>query len=171
MKLRFWSGQQLQPDGFYYKNATTSDQSGLQLVADRTVKIARLVQAGEYLQMDNIRVAFPPAGQSISPIIQPVTSTFTYGTNFFAGYAGGYASHNDTIIQTCTLGTWRYASSVAVNVNAAMGSGTVLVQDVTNKRVYRIIFIVGYGYGYSTADNFLSIERLFPVALCYPGAV
>ena len=116
-------------------------------------KSSGLVNAGTYVQLDNIKATVTTSGnRGLS--IAAVSSTFTAayaGTYDVSGGAGGSSSNGSvsiTTTPTSSLFGWNFA-----------GQGdlvTLVLTDITNSRVYRITMQIGGGYN----NNFISIERL-----------
>lgn len=144
------------------KNATTNDQSGLQLVANRLNVVSRAVSGGEYVQLDNIRFAVPPYALTFSLIIQPVTSTFTY-TQSTTGVTGTTVIARSDSAQTCTLGAWRYVSSVVTPLIDIGASTTTILSDVTATN-YPKVYRITLQYAINATYNPICVERLYPSA-------
>ena len=118
-----------------------------------TYKNSGYVNAGTFVTLDNIKATLTSSGnRGLS--IAAVSTTFTaqYSGNYNnSGGAGGSSSNgsvNITTTPTTSLFNWSFAGA---------GDGvTMIVNDNTNSRTYRITVMVGAGF----SNNFISIERL-----------
>lgn len=118
-------------------------------------KVSGLVNAGTFIQLDNVK-AGPTrngAGGSMAGL-----SVGAVSTTFVADISATY-SNNAMGGSTATGVT--YTTTAA---NSAFGWGfgqgnqsTYILNDTTNSRVYRITLMIGASYN----NNFVSIERLF----------
>ena len=122
--------------------------------AQNTTKVSNYVDSGVFVSMDNIKAALTtsaPRGLSLAAVSTSFNAT--YGANYaVSGGAGGSSSNGSTNITTTPSG-----SVFGWNFTGAGDISTYIVNDTTNRRVYRITLAIGGGYN----SNFISIERLF----------
>ena len=116
-------------------------------------KSSGLVNAGTYVQLDNIKATVTTSGnRGLS--IAAVSSTFTAayaGTYDVSGGAGGSSSNGSVTITTTPT-----SSLFGWNFSGQGDLVTLVITDITNSKVYRITMQIGGGYN----NNFISIERL-----------
>jgi hypothetical protein len=118
-------------------------------------KASGLVNAGTFIQLDNVKVGPTRngAGGSLAGLsIGAVSTTFvadlsaTYSNNIAGGSTATGVTYNTT------------AANSAFGWGFGQGNqSTYILNDITNSRVYRIILMIGASYN----NNFISIERLF----------
>ena len=147
-KVRFFEGS-ANSKGLYIDLSDCPTNVGGEI----TYKSSGYVNSGVFVQLDNIKAQFTSSGnRGLS--IAAVSTTFTaqYSGNYNnSGGAGGSSSNgsvNITTTPTTSLFGWNFAGA---------GDGiTMLVNDNTNSKTYRITVMVGAGF----SNNFISIERL-----------
>ena len=147
-KVRFFEGS-ANSKGLYIDLSDCPTSVGGEI----TYKSSGYVNSGVFVQLDNIKAQFTSSGnRGLS--IAAVSTTFTaqYSGNYNnSGGAGGSSSNgsvNITTTPTTSLFGWNFAGA---------GDGiTMLVNDNTNSKTYRITVMVGAGF----SNNFISIERL-----------
>ena len=118
-----------------------------------TTKVAGFVDAGTYVTLDNVRATVNTSGSrglglatvtgSFSAFINGTYTVYTGGTN-----GQGTTQNITTTTASSSLFGWNFVSQG--------DASTYLVNDMTNKRIYRITLMIGGGY-YS---NLITIERL-----------
>ena len=115
-------------------------------------KISGLVDAGTYLELDNIKVSVTTTGnRGLS--LGAVTTTYiaNVGGHYMTATGGDASSANDVTYTTTPSGTafgWNFV---------AQGDTSVYnIFDKTNTRMYRVTLMIGASY----LNNFFSIERL-----------
>lgn len=117
-----------------------------------TWKVSGYVDAGTFVQLDNIKATVTTSGnRGLS--IGAVSTNFTAnigGTFSNSAGAGGNSSQN--IAYTTTAST----SVFGWNFIAEGDTSTYIINDKTNSRMYRITMMIGPAY----LGNFISIERL-----------
>ena len=116
------------------------------------LKTAGFVNAGTFVQMDNIKATITTSGNrglSVAAVSTPFYCNIgaTYGSNL--GGSGNAAYNN--YVTTTPSDSW-FGWSFGNAGDFAM----FLVNDTTNNRMYRITMSIGAGY----VNNFISIERL-----------
>lgn len=117
-------------------------------------KSSGLVNAGTYVQLDNIKATVTTSGNrglSIAAVSSSFTAAYA-GTYALSGGVGGSSSNGSqsiTTTPTSSLFTWNFSGQGDL-VN-------LVLTDITNSRVYRITMQIGGGYN----NNFISIERLY----------
>ena len=135
--------------GVYIDLANTPDGVGGQI----GYKASGYVNAGTFVQIDNIKATFTTTGNrglSLAAVSTTFTATYS-GTYAVSGGAGGSSSNGTasiTTTATTSLFGWNFAGQG--------DSLTMMVNDTTNSRCYRITAVVGGGFN----NNFISIERL-----------
>ncbi|MEB3149245.1 MAG: hypothetical protein VKL60_09490, partial [Sphaerospermopsis sp.] len=143
-RLRFFDGN---TKGVYID----LDKAPIGVSGEITYKASGIVNAGTYVQLDNLRATVSTSGnRSLS--IATVSGSFAAFINAtYTLYAGGVAGTgtNTTITTTPQL---------ALNWNFIGAGDTVVytIVDTTNNRAYRITMMIGPSYN----NNFISIERL-----------
>jgi hypothetical protein len=118
-----------------------------------TTKAAGFVDAGTYVTLDNVRATVTTSGSrglglatvtgSFSAFINGTYTVYTTGTN-----GQGTNLTVTTTSASSSLFGWTFVSQG--------DASTYIVNDMTNKRIYRITLMIGGGY-YS---NLITIERL-----------
>lgn len=126
---------------------TIGDPSG-----NVATKASGFVNAGSFVQMDNIKATITTSGNrglSVAAVSTPFYCNIgaTYGSNL--GGSGNAAYNN--YVTTTPSGSW-FGWSFGNAGDFAM----FLVNDTTNNRMYRITMSIGAGY----FNNFIAIERL-----------
>jgi hypothetical protein len=116
-----------------------------------TFKASGYVNAGSFVQLDNIKATVPTSGnRSLS--LATVSGTFTsYVTGVYAQVGGGSAGTGSYVTVTTTP-----SLPISWNFGGAGDTVTYMINDTTNSKVYRIVLMIGPGYN----NNFISIERL-----------
>ena len=114
-------------------------------------KASGLVNAGTFVQLDNLKATVPTSGwRSLS--IATVSGSFAaYINATYTLYTGGVNGTGTTLTVTTT-------PVLALNWNFGGAGDTInyTIVDTTNGRAYRIMLMIGPGY----TNNFISIERL-----------
>lgn len=116
-------------------------------------KAAGFVNAGTFVQMDNIKATITTSGNrglSVAAVSTPFFCNIgaTFGAN---GGGGGNAVYNNYVTTTPSDSWFGWGFGNAGDF------AIFLVNDTTNNRVYRITMSIGASY----YNNFISIERLF----------
>ena len=117
-------------------------------------KSSGIVNAGTYVQLDNIKATVTTSGNrglSIAAVSSTFTSSYA-GTFATSGGPGGGSSNGNvsiTTTPTSSLFGWNFAGQGDLS--------TFVLTDITNSRVYRITLQIGGGFN----NNFISIERLY----------
>jgi len=128
---------------------TLEDPSG-----NVTVKIAKFVNAGDYVTLGNLKVRVAPDGNR-SLQVATVSGTYSvYGSGLHVAGGAGHSTISDVAKLTITT-TPAYLN---VNLNFTIGGfiDTWLIMDTTSQVAWRISVIFGSGY----LNNFITIERL-----------
>jgi hypothetical protein len=114
-------------------------------------KASGLVNAGTFVQLDNLKATVPTSGlRSLS--IATVSGSFAaYINASYTLYTGGVNGTGTTLTVTTT-------PVLALNWNFGGAGDTInyTIVDTTNGKAYRIMLMIGPGY----TNNFISIERL-----------
>ena len=118
-------------------------------------KVSGFVNAGNYIQMDNIKatvaVVNSYGGLSIAAVSTQFNALISGTFGMYNGSSGGSAANANQLITTTPTGKlfgWGFPT--------AGDASTYIITDNTNNRVYRITLQINYSFNY----NFLSIERL-----------
>ena len=116
-----------------------------------TYKASGYVNAGTFVQLDNLKATIPTSGnRSIS--IATVSGTFSgYVSASYTLFGGVVQGMGATITVTTTP-----ALAINWHFTAQGDAATYIITDNTNSRTYRITMTIGGGYN----NNFISIERL-----------
>ena len=118
-----------------------------------TTKAAGFVDAGTYVTLDNVRATVNTSG-SRGLGLATVTGSFTAFINgTYTVYTGGTNGQGTNLTVTTTTAS---SSMFGWNFLSQGDASTYIVNDITNKRIYRITLMIGGGY-YS---NLITIERL-----------
>ena len=118
-----------------------------------TKKVAGFVDAGTYVTLDNVRATVNTSG-SRGLGLATVTGSFSAFINgTYTVYTGGTNGSGTTMSITTTTAS---SSMFGWNFLSEGDASTYLVNDMTNRRIYRITLMIGGGY-YS---NLITIERL-----------
>ena len=117
-----------------------------------TYKTSGYVNAGTFVQLDNLKVTIPTSGNR-GASIGAVSTSFTANISATFGNSAGVGGN---AANTVSYTTTAAASAFGWNFGAAGDSATYILNDTTNSRVYRIITMIGTSYN----NNFISIERL-----------
>lgn len=122
------------------------------VAGELTWKASGYVNAGTFVQLDNLKVTVTTSGNR-GASIGAVSTSFTanIGASFTnsAGIGGSMAAN---VSYTTTAS----ASAFGWNFGAAGDTATYILNDTTNSRTYRVIVMIGSSYN----NNFISIERL-----------
>jgi hypothetical protein len=116
-------------------------------------KTSGLVDAGTFVQLDNIRATVTTSG-SRGLSLASVSGTFycNIGANFNGARVGNGGSSSVFLINTTASNSifgWGFLDQ--------SDTSTYILTDTTNSKTYRIILQIGGSY----LNNFISIERLF----------
>lgn len=116
-----------------------------------TYKASGIVNAGTFVQLDNIRATVPTSGNRSLSIATVSGSFAAYINATYTLYAGGTSGMGTTLTVTTT-------PVLAINWNFTAAGDTInyTIVDYTNNRAYRIMLMIGPGYN----NNFIAIERL-----------
>jgi acetyltransferase-like isoleucine patch superfamily enzyme len=118
-----------------------------------TTKVAGFVDAGTYVTLDNVRATVNTSG-SRGLGLATVSGSFTAFINgTYTVYTGGTNGQGTNLTVTTTTAS---SSMFGWNFVSQGDASTYIVNDTTNKRIYRITLMIGGGY-YS---NLITIERL-----------
>ncbi len=116
-------------------------------------KVSGLVNAGTFVQLDNLKCTVTTSGnRGLS--IGAVSTNFTANISAYYAMSDGMAgTATNNISYTTTASTsafsWHFTSE---------GDGSYYtIVDKTNNRMYRVTLMIGSGYN----NNFISIERLY----------
>lgn len=140
--------------GYYYWNGAKWSTIATATSADNVAqKVSALVNAGTYVQLDNIKATVTTSGNRGLSVAAVGTSFYcNIGATFGGISAGGGGGSGSNVIVTTTPSTslfnWSFASTGEISVYN--------VTDVTSNRVYRITLQIGASY----LSNFICIERL-----------
>jgi hypothetical protein len=117
--------------------------------------VSGFVNAGTYIQMDNIKatvlVVTGYGGLSIAAVSTQFDALISGNYGMYSGTSGGgaiQASQTITTTPTGKLFGWGFPN--------ASDASTYIITDNTNGRVYRITLQINYSF----LNNFISIERL-----------
>lgn len=145
----------LMPDRGGMKEVVSKKVGTPAAVSDFKV-ISGYVNAGSFVTLDNIKATVTTSGlrglsvASVAGTFQALISA-TFG---FINGVGGSATNGGSpptynITPSASIFGWSFPNA---------GDGSVyLINDITNKRFYRITLMIGPGYN----SNFISIERLY----------
>jgi hypothetical protein len=118
-----------------------------------TTKVAGFVDAGTYVTLDNVRATVNTSG-SRGLGLATVTGSFSAFINgTYTVYTGGTSGSGTTMTITTTTAS---SSMFGWNFLSQGDASTYLVNDMTNRRIYRITLMIGGGY----LGNLITIERL-----------
>ncbi len=118
-----------------------------------TTKVAGFVDAGTYVTLDNVRATVNTSG-SRGLGLATVTGSFSAFTNgTYTLYTGGTNGQGTTLTVTTTTAS---SSMFGWNFVSQGDASTYIVNDTTNKRIYRITLMIGGSY----LGNLITIERL-----------
>jgi hypothetical protein len=122
------------------------------VAGELTWKASGIVNAGTFVQLDNLKVTCTASGnRGLS--IGAVSTTFTAsigGTFGGAGGSGGTSAFNVTYTTAASSSTFNWHFAGAGDIS------TYIITDTTNNRAYRVTLQIGFGYN----NNLISIERL-----------
>lgn len=122
------------------------------VAGELTWKASGIVNAGTFVQLDNLKVTCTASGnRGLS--IGAVSTTFSAsigGTFGGAGGSGGTSAFNVTYTTAASSSTFNWHFAGAGDIS------TYIITDTTNNRAYRVTLQIGYGYN----NNLISIERL-----------
>lgn len=116
-----------------------------------TYKASGIVNAGTFVQLDNLIVTVPTSGWRSLSIATVSGSFVAYINATYTLYNGGVNGAGTTLTVTTT-------PVLAINWNFGGAGDTInyTIVDTTNSRAYRIMLMIGPSYN----NNFISIERL-----------
>ena len=117
-----------------------------------TWKASGIVNAGTFVQLDNIKATIPSSGNR-ALALATVSGTIS---GYISGHYQGISSSSAGITQTITLSTSTSTSVFGWNFGQQGDTSHYILRDDTNNRVYRFVVIIGGSYN----NNFISIERL-----------
>lgn len=118
---------------------------------------AGFVNAGQFVQLDNLKFSLTTGGQR-GLCCATVTGTATLAISAsYAMLGGGVAGTATNWATMPTYTTTVSGSWFGWSFPNAGDTSTYNIQDVTNKRFYRVTLMIGPGYN----SNFISVERLF----------
>jgi hypothetical protein len=147
-RLRFFEGS-TNAKGVHIDLSKAPDGAAGELIW----KASGLVNAGNFVQLDNIRATVTTIGNRGLSLATVSGSFFCNIGGNFSGPAVGSSGTAGTITITTTPSTsifgWGFPSQSDTSI--------YIITDLTNSRAYRIILQIGGGY----LNNFISIERLF----------
>lgn len=114
-------------------------------------KSSGYVNAGTYVQLDNLKATVSTSGNRSLQIATISGSFSAYINGSYTVFAGGSSGVGTTPTVTTT-------PALAINWNfpSAGDVATYIINDTTNSRVYRVFMMIGPSYN----NNFISIERL-----------
>jgi hypothetical protein len=117
-----------------------------------TTKVAGFVDAGTYVTLDNVRATVNTSG-SRGLGLATVTGSFSAFINgTYTVYTGGTNGSGASVSITTTSAT---SSVFGWNFQGQGDTSTYIVNDTTNRRIYRITLMIGGGY----LSNLITIER------------
>jgi hypothetical protein len=115
-------------------------------------KVAAFVDAGTYVTLDNLKATVTTSGNR--------GLSLATGSGSFSAFANGtYATYNGNMSGSgisVSISTTASSSIFGWNFIGQGDTATYIINDSTNRRVYRIILMIGGSY----LSNFISIERL-----------
>lgn len=117
-----------------------------------TWKSSGIVNAGTFVQLDNIKATIPASGNR-ALALATVSGTIS---GYISGHYQGISSSSAGITQTISLSTSTSTSIFGWNFGQQGDTSHYILRDDTNGRVYRFVVIIGGSYN----NNFISIERL-----------
>jgi hypothetical protein len=117
-----------------------------------TTKVAGFVDAGTYVTLDNVRATVNTSG-SRGLGLATVTGSFSAFINgTYTVYTGGTNGSGASVSITTTSAS---SSVFGWNFQGQGDTSTYIVNDTTNRRIYRITLMIGGGY----LSNLITIER------------
>jgi hypothetical protein len=117
-----------------------------------TYKASGIVDAGTFVQLDNIKATITTTGNRGLSLASVSGSFSAFITGTYTFYTGGVNGMGGSTTITTTPSTSVFAWSFGSQGDTI----TYIINDTTNSRVYRITTMIGGGY----LANFISIERL-----------
>ncbi len=115
-------------------------------------KVAAFVDAGTFVTLDNLKATVTTSGNR--------GLSLAAGSGSFTAFANGtYATYNGNMSGSgisVSISTTASSSIFGWNFIGQGDTATYIINDSTNRRVYRIILMIGGSY----LSNFISIERL-----------
>jgi len=115
-------------------------------------KVSDLVDAGEFVTLDNLKATVPTTGnRGLS--IASVSGSFSANIGAWYGGSGGVGGDS---VNNLSVTTTESGSLFSWNFVAEGNSAQYTIYDKTNNRMYRVTLMIGPAY----LDNFISIERL-----------
>ena len=118
-----------------------------------TWKASGMVNAGTFVQLDNIKATVTSSGQR-GLSLATVSGTFSY--NIGGNFGGAGVGSGGTSLAAQTLTTTPTTSIFGWGFGAQSETSTYILADITNSRAYRITLQINGSY----LNNFISIERL-----------
>jgi hypothetical protein len=117
-----------------------------------TTKVAGFVDAGTYVTLDNVRATVNTSG-SRGLGLATVTGSFSAFINgTYTVYTGGTNGSGASVSITTTSAS---SSLFGWNFQGQGDTSTYIVNDTSNRRIYRITLMIGGGY----LSNLITIER------------
>jgi hypothetical protein len=117
-----------------------------------TYKASGLVNAGDFVQLDNIKATITTTGNRGLSL---ATISGTFACNIAGNYAGAVVGASGTS-GTATITTSASTSIFGWGFTTQGDIATYIITDTTNSRAYRITIQIGGSY----INNLVSIERL-----------
>jgi hypothetical protein len=139
----------------YYYNGTTwlSTLNAISVMAD----------AGDVVQLDNIKVRIPTSGNRSLQIATVSGSAVCSGSsnNVYitssAGATGAAAAENGVTFASVTFSTTFSYIQSSLSFGFHGSTQRVLINDETNNKCYRVTLMIGSGY----VNNAIEIERIY----------
>lgn len=145
-RLRFFEGS-ANAKGVHIDLSKAPDGAAGELIW----KASGFVNAGNFIQLDNLKATIPTSGNRSLSIASASGSFTAYVNGTYTLYGGGVNGMGGNITVTTT-------PALAINWNflSAYDTITYIINDTTNTRMYRVMVMIGPSYN----NNFISIERL-----------
>ncbi len=125
--------------------------------------ISKAANAGDVVQLDNIKVRMPTSGNRSLQIATVSGSAVWSGSSnnsyltTSAGTTGTNATESGVTFASVTFNTtFAYVQS-ALNIGFHGSTQRVLINDETNNKCYRVTLVIGNGY----FNNAIEIERIY----------
>jgi hypothetical protein len=115
-------------------------------------KVSDLVDAGEFVTLDNLKATVPTGGNRGLSI---ATVSGSFSANIGAWYGGSGGVGGDSV-NNLSVTTTPSGSLFSWNFVAEGNTAQYTIYDKTNNRMYRVTMMIGPAY----LNNFISIERL-----------
>ncbi len=116
-------------------------------------KVSGFVNAGTYLQLDNLKVSVTTSG-SRGLSVGAVSSNFTANISAWYAMVGGVAG---SAVANVPYSTSASGAAFGWHFPSESDGSYYNIVDKTNSRMYRVSLVIGSGY----LNNFISIERLY----------